>query len=656
MDPKHPEPDVSHAWIMPAVFAAGLLGVLGSLLVLAERHSNSLQEATYQTSANLAVGSVAFSLRTNREFLERVARSLTRGELDEAEFRQRAARHMGEHSELSAVVWLDADAVIQAAVPDATLSPTSDPAAVVAEQRRCFDEARRSGLFVYTSPLPGEGDEAVFEIVVPVFLGSEFVGALRGRYLAKNFLSRTIPHAVLRNQHVTLIGGDGRVLAELMSEAPIAEGFVRRVALDPPGHGVTLTLCDHAPSRPWGLVLLGVLCVVLTLGMAAGMWGLQRQLAERRRVEEAMRQSEEKYRTLFNHSADAMLLLVEDRFIDCNEAAVSMLHCASKEEVLRMHPWELSPETQFDGRPSRERASEIMADAMRRGTLRFQWDHRRMDGEVFPVEVLLTRIRFGGRDVLHVVWRDITERKRSEQEREHLIEKLEAQNSELERFTYTVSHDLKSPLITIKGYLGLLRDDLERKDVAAVEDDMRRINDAGDKMARLLGELLEMSRIGRVVGQQRTVPMEELVREALELVRGQIDARHVEVEVVPNLPTLYGDPPRLLEVVQNLVDNAVKYMGDQRQPRIEIGSRLSSEGPICYVRDNGVGIEPAYHEKIFGLFEQLDSTAEGSGVGLALVKRIVEVHGGRIWVESDGPGQGATFCFFLPPARENSGR
>ena len=117
---------------------------------------------------------------------------------------------------------------------------------------------------------------------------------------------------------------------------------------------------------------------------------------------------------------------------------------------------------------------------------------------------------------------------------------------------------------------------------------------------------------------------------------------------LPELPVVLGDRVRLTEVFQNLIANAVKYMGDQTNPRIEIGSRSDEAEVVCFVRDNGMGIDPRYHEKVFGLFERLDASNEGTGIGLALVKRIIEVHGGRVWVESEGRGQGSTFLFTLP--------
>jgi len=241
--------------------------------------------------------------------------------------------------------------------------------------------------------------------------------------------------------------------------------------------------------------------------------------------------------------------------------------------------------------------------------------------------------------------REIAERKRIERERQQLIEKLETQNTELERFTYTVSHDLKSPLITISGYVGMLQQDLAEGKSEQMAEDLSRISNAAEKMSRLLNDLLELSRLGRLVNPSEDVSLNELAHEAIELVDGQLRKNGVEVEISADLPVLFGDRLRLSEVMQNLIDNAVKYMGDQPHPRIEIGARRNGDETICYVRDNGIGIDPRYHEKVFGLFDQLDPKVEGTGIGLSVVKRIIEVHGGRIWVESEGLGHGSTFCF-----------
>jgi signal transduction histidine kinase len=243
---------------------------------------------------------------------------------------------------------------------------------------------------------------------------------------------------------------------------------------------------------------------------------------------------------------------------------------------------------------------------------------------------------------------EIEERKRVEAGREALVSELETKNAELERFTYIVAHDLKSPLITIKGFLGFLAQDMETGNVEQLKEDAARIVRAADKMQQMLGELLKLSRIGRMDNPPSEIPLGDLVREALLLLEGPIKQRGVVVEVASDLPSVYGDAPRLFEVVQNLIDNAVKFMGDQPEPRVQIGVREAQGERVFFVKDNGIGVDTRYQEKIFGLFEKLNQTGEGSGIGLAIVKRIVEVHGGRLWVESAGSCSGSTFCFTLP--------
>lgn len=256
--------------------------------------------------------------------------------------------------------------------------------------------------------------------------------------------------------------------------------------------------------------------------------------------------------------------------------------------------------------------------------------------------------------MIYAAARDITKRKQVEADRERLIAELEQRNAELERFTYTVSHDLRSPLVTITGFLGYLRRDALAGDVEKVGTDIDRIVQAVERMQLLLEELLELSRIGRVMNPPQAVAFAAIVGDACRLVQGRIDSRGVQVEVASDLPVVYGDRVRLVEVVQNLVDNACKFMGAQAEPRITIGQRGSDQDgqPILFVRDNGIGIDVKYQDRIFGLFDKLEPGSEGTGIGLALVKRIVEVHGGRVWVESER-GRGSTFCFTIQSPGES---
>ena len=260
------------------------------------------------------------------------------------------------------------------------------------------------------------------------------------------------------------------------------------------------------------------------------------------------------------------------------------------------------------------------------------------------------RLSRSAADRVIAIVRDVTRQKRAEAEREALIAELEKKNAELERFTYTVSHDLKGPLVTILGFLGYAEKAVASGDPRSAGRDFERIRSAATKMQTLLHDLLELSRIGRAAGVRREVPVEGLVREVVSLLDERLRQAGVEIRIEGDLPTVSGDPLRLREVLQNLLENAARFTCGAERPLVTIGSRQRDpEGRVVlFVRDNGMGIDPSHHERIFGLFEKLDPAGEGSGIGLTIARRIVEVHGGRMWVESEGPGRGSTFCFSLP--------
>lgn len=238
-------------------------------------------------------------------------------------------------------------------------------------------------------------------------------------------------------------------------------------------------------------------------------------------------------------------------------------------------------------------------------------------------------------------------------ERVTLISELETKNAELERYTYTVSHDLKSPLVTIRGYVGYLKESALKGDMKRFEVDMNRVIKATETMQVLLNDLLELSRVGRVINSLANVPFGDMVKDVLNLIVEPQNGQRAWFTVEEKLPIVRCDRTRVLEVLQNLISNSIKFIGSQTAPSIRIGQNGfdSKTGfPIFYVADNGIGIDPKYHETVFGLFNRLDQKEEGTGIGLTLVKRIIEVHGGRIWVESDGQGKGTTFYFTLPLA------
>ena len=238
--------------------------------------------------------------------------------------------------------------------------------------------------------------------------------------------------------------------------------------------------------------------------------------------------------------------------------------------------------------------------------------------------------------------------RKSEVDREKLVTNLAAANLELERFMYAAFHDLKAPLVTIKGFLGVLKNDLDAQSQYQIQHDIERIEMAADKMQELLSDLVELSRIERISNSLEEIDLYKLTQEALEILDVWIRSKTISVTISPDLPTVYGDRIRLRDVLVNLIDNAAKYTFDQPNPVIIIGTRKEGGEQIVFVKDNGLGIDPRYHTRIFNLFEKLDPTMEGTGLGLAWSKRIIELHGGRIWVESQGLGQGSTFCFTIP--------
>ena len=242
-----------------------------------------------------------------------------------------------------------------------------------------------------------------------------------------------------------------------------------------------------------------------------------------------------------------------------------------------------------------------------------EWEVQRDDGSR---RILLTTARphFDDNGVFQGyrgVGRDVTEMRQSERLRESLIAELETKNTELEQFSYTVSHDLKSPLLTIKGFLGLLEQDVETGDKATIQGDLERIRTAADRMQVLLRDLLELSQVGHVGGPEETIDLQVLLNEVTGILAGAFDTRRVELKVLSSLPLVRGDRTRLAQVFQNLLENAVRFLGDQPDPSIEIGCMKTDDLVTLFVRDNGMGIEPRYHDRIFTLFERLESRRRG---------------------------------------------
>lgn len=241
-------------------------------------------------------------------------------------------------------------------------------------------------------------------------------------------------------------------------------------------------------------------------------------------------------------------------------------------------------------------------------------------------------------------------RRQDEQYQKNIVDELEHKNSELERFTYTVSHDLKSPLVTISGFIGLLKADVKNQDSVRIENDLTVIQRAVDDMQTLLNDLLALSRIGRQVTPHIFVDLNNLVKNVLDLLNSQIKQSNANITIDNTLPTVKVEEPRFKEVFLNLIENAIKYRDSDRNLKINIGLTVDSSNTeyTLYVKDNGIGVDPRYKEKVFELFERLNTGSEGSGIGLAIVKRIIEVHHGKIQLDSGVHDEGTKITFTIP--------
>lgn len=229
-------------------------------------------------------------------------------------------------------------------------------------------------------------------------------------------------------------------------------------------------------------------------------------------------------------------------------------------------------------------------------------------------------------------------------ELEGTVAQLRQSNAELDSFVYSCSHDLRSPLVSMQGMVGLILEEFSERLDDRGQHYLGRLQANVVHLERLIADLQQIARAGRDGPPPEAADLGQIVQYVLDEMSDALQARGIRVQI-GELHPVHGVSAHVEQVVRNLIGNAVKYLGDVADPRIEIGSVRRDDQIECWVRDNGVGIDPAYHAKIFGMFQRLNEVdVQGTGIGLAIVKKIVEGAGGRIWVES-ARGQGATFHF-----------
>ena len=381
---------------------------------------------------------------------------------------------------------------------------------------------------------------------------------------------------------------------------------------------------------------------------------------ERKRAEDALRESEEKFRTLFENAGDAIFLLRGERFVDCNVRTLEMFGCKGRDQIVGHPPYEFSPPLQPDGRDSVGCAIEKITAALSGQPQSFEWMHAKLDGTPFPAEVTLNTVTVGGEVMLQAFVRDISERKRAEAEirmlnsdLERRVEQrtaeLQSANKEMEAFSYSVSHDLRAPLRGMDGFSRIV----QKKYGPKLDDDGRRmldlIRDGAQRMGRLIDDLLAFSRLGRQPMEPEAIDMHAMAQSVFDELAATDPGRKLRFTLHP-IPPACGTQAIIRQVWVNLISNAIKFTAGREVGVIEIGVRPGDDGAQnYYVMDNGAGFDMRQVKRLFGVFQRLHAVDEfdGTGVGLALVQRIVQRHGGRVWAEGE-VDRGATFSFTLP--------
>ena len=357
------------------------------------------------------------------------------------------------------------------------------------------------------------------------------------------------------------------------------------------------------------------------------------------------------YRALFERSADAILIIEGDTFIDCNQATVDMLRYASKDELFRRHPSELSPQFQRDGRDSFEKANEMIKTAFRNGSHRFEWDHVRADGEVFPVEVLLTAVPHGAEPILHVVWRDITERKHLEAQLRQAL-KMEA----VGKLAGGIAHDFNNLLVAIMGNAELLEEGLVGEKQAELLGEIR---EAAGRASELTMQLLAYSRLQ--ILQPRVLDLNEIVTNMNGLL-SRLIGKHIEMRtrLADKALPVKVDPGQIEQVLVNLITNARDAMPKGGAVTIETSVVELDEASIgirgelragCYARltvsDTGIGMSASVRRLAFDPFFTTKRVGEGTGLGLSTVYGIVKQSHGEVTLTSE-PLVGTAASVLLP--------
>ena len=374
--------------------------------------------------------------------------------------------------------------------------------------------------------------------------------------------------------------------------------------------------------------------------------------AERQyKMQHKLNKSEGKFRAIFENSNDAILIIEDELFADCNPVTLTTFGC-SQGDIIGKSPFDFTPQYQSDGSLSTEKAIPYKNSALNGEPVRFEWQHLRFDGTTFDAEVLLSRLKFNRKILLQAIIRDISERKRAEKELITAKEHAEQSDKLKSAFLANMSHEIRTPLNSIIGFSELISDpDFEPRQQLEFA---RMINDSGNNLLAIINDIMDISKIesGQVQLRKNVVSVNTLLTRIQKEYSFKSSQKGVELRLDPLNPkaeiTVESDGDKLGQILINLVGNAIKFT---ENGFIENGFIVAGDFLQFHVKDSGIGISPGNHHQIFERFRQVESAYSrkygGTGLGLPISKSLVEMLGGTIWVESV-EGKGSTFYFTVP--------
>jgi len=383
-------------------------------------------------------------------------------------------------------------------------------------------------------------------------------------------------------------------------------------------------------------------------------------VTERKQSEEKIKESEARYKTIFENAGSAIFTadVESGRLLECNSLAEKLVG-RTRDQIIGMHQSVLHPVDEAE-----KYKEKFAIHLKKRYVADFEAEVLHKDGRRIPVLISAHTIEISGKKVIVGLFIDITERKQAEEEIRRLNEELEQRviertaqlevaNRELEAFSYSVSHDLRAPLRAITGFSSMLLEDYADK----VDDEGKRllnvVKDNTLNMSALIDDLLTLSRIGRKEIEQSKIDMDKLAKTVFDETKAIAPERKLKLHI-KSLPSANADDGLIQQVFFNLLTNAIKFTRTREDAVIEVGGYVEGPENIYYVKDNGIGFDIQYADKLFGAFQRLhkEEEFEGTGIGLAIVQRVIQRHGGRVWAEGK-VNEGATFYFTLPNHQNN---